>query len=174
MRKEPRSAHGSSVYGQLRGTESPDSFQQTGRLPACPVLQRRSSRSSSQPRRSSLPERAFEPTGKTFFSAAGHCSLLIRRPLKMKREAAAAWRASRSTGRRGRFGSEFVARCGAQSPARESGQPASPTRCPASLCKDRPGSGDASPKPLSQVFAPSPFARFPNREIQHFKARGNR
>lgn len=118
VRKQPRSAHGSSVYGQLRGTESPDSFQQTGRLPTCPVLQRRSSRSSSQPRRSSLPEGGFEPTGKTLFSASGHCSLLIRRPLKMEREAAAAWRFSRSADQCGRCASEFAATCDAQTPAR--------------------------------------------------------
>lgn len=92
----------------------------------------------------------------------------------MKREAAAAWRASRSTDQRSCFGLEFVATCGAQSPAQESGHPTSLTYCPASLCTDRPGSGNASPKPLSQVFKPPPFTHFLNLEIQCFKARENR
>lgn len=174
MRKQPRSARGSSMYGQRRGTESPDSFQQTGGLPACPVLQRRSSPSSSRPRQSSLPEGGFEPTGKTSFSASGHCSPLIRRPLKMKREVAAARRASRSAEQRGRWGGESVARSGARSPGQQSGHPTSPTRCPASLCKDGPGAGNASPKPLPQVFAPSPFTHFPNLEMWHFKGREDR
>jgi len=82
--------------------------------------------------------------------------------------------ASHSTDQPGRSGSEFVAMCGAQSPAPEWGHPASPTRCLAPLCQDRPGSGKPSPKPMSQVFAPSPFTHFLNLEIQHFKAREDR
>lgn len=124
------------------------------------------SRSSSQP----LPEGGFEPTGKTLFSASGRCSPLIRRPLKMPREAAAGWRAPRGAHWCGRSGWELVVTCGAWSPGRESGHPASPTRCPASLRKDRPGTGSTSPKPPFQVFSPSPFTRSLNLEIQRFKA----